>query len=196
MVEFFGVDGVWNGEFHTPLETAGLDYASARDCTPRYWLVSYGNGNDGVSRYYPPIAVRTCDPWELARLALLYEWQPIVRQEVDDAMGVDGDAEYGIYATLYEEPGSKEPPECQCDASDDDDADHDRYCPLSDDYEGESGPAEMIVEVFLWDGAVAHATLDGGYDPVDYGDAISSDPRCHDSLAAAFGAKLIAEYGT
>lgn len=84
-----------------PLEWEGLDLGSADDATPRLYGVSFGNGNDGVSHTYPSYYVRTCEPFALAAAALLSEFKPKYRPMVAEAMEVDGEADYTIYATLY-----------------------------------------------------------------------------------------------
>ena len=121
-------DSVWTGAYNIPSETAGLDYETARDATPQVYGVSSGNGNDGVSHMYPDYYVRTCDPWTLARLAIITMHKPAFQDWIAENADIDGEY-YTIYATIYAYPR---------DESDDSD----------DDY---NGPAECCVEVFLVD---------------------------------------------
>jgi len=81
---------------------AGMDYESAREATPRWYGVSFGDGSNGVSHMYPDYYVRTASPWELARLAMLHSFKPEWHEAADNAMDLDGDAEYGISATIYD----------------------------------------------------------------------------------------------
>ena len=111
----------------TAAQTAIYD---ADDATPRLYGVSTGNGNDGVSHMYPSYYVRTVDPWTLARAAMLSEFKEGEGQAwALEAMSVDGEAEYGISATIYDPP------------DDGDDRDH------SESWSEVNG-AWLIVEVF------------------------------------------------
>lgn len=93
-------DTAYNPAF--PSEWEGLGYESAEKCTPRWYGVSSGDGNDGVSHSFPGYYVRTSDPWLLARAAIISEFND--RQFAADTVDVDGEAEYTISATLYEGP--------------------------------------------------------------------------------------------
>lgn len=115
--EAFGLDGP---------EGYGLDYASARDATPRWFGVSFGNGNDGVSRSFPSYYVRTNDPYHLAACAMLANFNNATAEDkarIIDATEVDGEADYGVNATIYNpediEPEDRSFGECDlCDNPD------------------------------------------------------------------------------
>jgi hypothetical protein len=53
-----------NPGFHP--EWCFLDFATADNATPKWYSVSSGDGNNGVSRMYPDYYVRTADPFHLA----------------------------------------------------------------------------------------------------------------------------------
>lgn len=109
---FVRCDGVTNphgaqylqGYFRIDDERIGLDYESARDATPAWYAVSFGDGNSGVSRMHPEYHVRTNNPWRLAELAVVHcladQHQSWARESVD----ISGDSEYCIYASLSEGP--------------------------------------------------------------------------------------------
>lgn len=88
-------------------ETHGLDYESARDATPRWFGVSFGNGNDGVSHTFPRYFCRcTADQaYTLAKAALVATLfnPPDYRWAIENCE-VDGEAEYTITATIYDPP--------------------------------------------------------------------------------------------
>jgi len=88
-----------------PGEWAGLDYESARDATPQWFAVSSGNGNDAVSHLYPDYFVRTADPFRLARLAMVDQFNAVEGMAwAREAVDVDGEADYTIQAVIYEDP--------------------------------------------------------------------------------------------
>lgn len=93
------------------LDTIGLDYDSARDATPRWFGVSFGNGNNGVSQMFPDYCVRTIDPWELARKALIHSFLPEWQERAAEATEVDGEADYTVYAVIYNPLDDDEPDE-------------------------------------------------------------------------------------
>jgi hypothetical protein len=68
----------------------------------RWYGVSYGNGNDGVSQSYPSFLVQTDMPWTLARAAMISQWKDKVW--ASENVDIDGDEDYTIYATIYEGP--------------------------------------------------------------------------------------------
>lgn len=119
--------------------------------TPRWYGVSTGNGNDGVSQMYPDYYVFTSEPWELAELALKahFNGQEWAMRHAE----IDGDAEYTIYATI-------DAPPCE-------DTEDGEY-PDSDDWENEEdgrnwsdgNGAWFILEVFPVDSDTARK--DGG----------------------------------
>lgn len=82
-----------------------LDYQSAVDATPKWYGVSSGNGNDGVSQLFPDYLVRTADPYRLAELAMVDQFKRgkgmrWAKGHVD----VYGEADYTISATILEGP--------------------------------------------------------------------------------------------
>lgn len=93
-----------HGLYENP-ELIGMDYESAIDATPHLYGVSFGNGNNGVSHAWPNFYVRTCEPFILAAAAILskfeagegIEWASVNTE-------IDGEAEYGISATIYNPP--------------------------------------------------------------------------------------------
>lgn len=68
----------------------------------RWYAVSTGNGNDGVSHMFPDYYVKTNDPWLLAHAAMISEWND--RWWAAENVEVDGGAEYNIQAVIYEGP--------------------------------------------------------------------------------------------
>lgn len=89
-----------------PKDESGADVKPAPKPEPeRKWYgVSLGDGNNGVSHTHPDYFVKTADPWVLARAAMLAAVSPKLVAWADEAMDLDGDAEYGITVTLYEGP--------------------------------------------------------------------------------------------
>lgn len=85
-----------------PSEWEGLDYQSAVDAIPRWYGVSTGNGNDGVSHMFPDYYVRTFDPWLLAYAATIDGFKPEWQDAAIEAMDVSGEAEYGIQACILD----------------------------------------------------------------------------------------------
>ena len=102
----------------------------------KFYGVSSGDGNNGVSHMFADYYVRTDDPWRLARLAMLAQFKPGKGMAwALEAMDVDGEAEYTIAATIYNPPDDEAPDD---EAPDDcDDAD---WCSVNG--------AWMIIEVF------------------------------------------------
>jgi hypothetical protein len=95
-------------------ESHGLDYESARAATPRWFGVSSGNGNDGVSHMFPDYFVR-CLPdeaWDLARAAMISDFKPGEGQAFAcENMETDGEADYMISATILNPPDDDGEPE-------------------------------------------------------------------------------------
>jgi hypothetical protein len=88
-----------------PPEWEGLDLASAENAIPHWYGVSSGNGNDGVSRTWPNYYVRTCEPYALARCAMLSEFKEGEGQAFAlESMEIDGEAEYGITTMILDPP--------------------------------------------------------------------------------------------
>lgn len=76
---------------------------------PKYYCVSSGDGNDGVSRTWPHYIVKTDNPWLLAELAGLSEFKEGEGQQwAKDNMKIDGDEEYGISVVFMESPETQE----------------------------------------------------------------------------------------
>lgn len=97
-----------------PAEWEGLGYESAEACTPRWYGVSTGNGNDGISHFWPSYYVRTSDPWTLARAAIVAECGD--REFALEAFEVNGDADYTIHAVIYDPPDDDsdlDPSQCE-----------------------------------------------------------------------------------
>jgi len=105
--------------------------------TTRWYGVSTGYGNNGVSHMFTDYYVLTDDPWTLARAAIIaaHEGNAAWEQAAIEAE-VDGEADYTIAAVIYEDPTFD--PDC---LSEEDRADYD-----NGDYE--FGPAEFILEAF------------------------------------------------
>jgi hypothetical protein len=82
---------------------------------PRWYGVSFGNGNDGVSQSWPRCAVFTNEPFVLARAAMISQFVERAQPWANDVMVVDGEMDYTISATIYD------PPEDDTDQGDDDD---------------------------------------------------------------------------
>jgi len=68
----------------------------------KWYGVSSGNGNDGVSQSFPDYLVFTSDPWFVARAAMVQLWKD--EAWANSVVDIDGDAEYTISATIYEGP--------------------------------------------------------------------------------------------
>lgn len=69
----------------------------------RYYGVSTGNGNDGVSHIFPDYYVKTNEPWRLAELAALSEFKAGEGQEwARENMEIDGEADHTISVVFYE----------------------------------------------------------------------------------------------
>lgn len=83
----------------------GLDYDTALEAMPHWYAVCSGNGNDGVSHRFPDYYVRTCDPYALAALAMVSAFEPRSMRWAKENVEVDGDAEYGLSATIFDPPG-------------------------------------------------------------------------------------------
>lgn len=103
----------------------------------RWYGVSTGNGNVGVSQTFADYYVKTDDPWTLARAAIIatFEGNSAWERAAIEA-DVDGDREYTIYAVIHEDP----------EFDPDDLPENDREDYLNGDYD--DGPAEFILEVF------------------------------------------------
>ena len=64
----------------------------------RWYGVSTGNGNDGVSHMFPSFYVWTNDPWTVAERNA----QSDIKAEFHDEIEVDGEADYTVSASLYD----------------------------------------------------------------------------------------------
>jgi hypothetical protein len=149
----------------------GLSYESARDATPQWFGVSSGNGNDGVSHTFADYYVRTCEPYTLAQAAILGMFKPEGYDWALENSGIDGEAEFGISAVIYdppEDPADRDHSECEngedCDGCD--------MCIPEDNSWSAANGAWMIIEVFpvteddMRDGRMMYDSLD---------DALSAD---------------------
>lgn len=68
----------------------------------KWYGVSYGNGNDGVSHSYPNYMVYTDDPWTLARAAMVSQWKDKVW--TNENVDLDHNGDEMVSATIYEGP--------------------------------------------------------------------------------------------
>lgn len=144
----------WNPVRGLPAnESYGLDYESAREVTPRWYGVSFGDGN-GVSHTWPDYYVRTADPFMLAGAAIVANWNDDdMRSFVVENAEINGEADYTIYATILNPPDDESNEwECECGISRDDD-----ICTVCESGRPEMGDnvswcdangAWLIVEVF------------------------------------------------
>lgn len=159
-----------------PLAWEGLDLASAEQATPRWYGVSSGNGNDGVSHTWPDYYVRTADPYRLAELAIVGRFNTDGYAWAIENSEIDGEAEYGICAMILNPPddGTDDRDHSQCEEGDD--------CEGCDACEGEGSSysdingAWLIVEVW----------------PIEDMDDERSSAMQYDSLIDAFTADLLA----
>src|ERR1700744_2230717 len=75
----------------------------------RYYGVSSGDGNNGVSHMFPDYYVKTDQPYRLAKLAALTTFKKGEGEAwALKNMEVDGEAESTIYVTFYESPEAQE----------------------------------------------------------------------------------------
>jgi hypothetical protein len=70
----------------------------------RWYGVSTGNGNDGISHMFADYYVKTSEPWDLARVALIDQFKPEGMDWAKDAMEIDGEAEFTIHGVIYDPP--------------------------------------------------------------------------------------------
>jgi hypothetical protein len=173
-----------------PPEWEGLDFESAKDAIPHWYGVSSGNGNDGVSRTWPNYYVRTCEPYALARCAMLSEFKEGEGQTFAlEAMEIDGEAEFGISAMILDPPPDGSEPNLETLQQAYDEADEDDTEAVKEAYEAlqeaeanaesswsDANGAWLIIEVF----------------PVDDMDSERSTAPQYDSLQDAFTPDLIA----
>ena len=136
---------IWNPAFNG--EWFGLDYESAVGAMPRWYAVSHGKGNDGVSHTYPDYYVRTCEPYRLAELAMVTQFTAGEgRAFATENLETDGEADYVVSCTILNPPddgSDRDHSECEsgeeCDGCEE--------CEPDSDYCGING-AWQIVEVF------------------------------------------------
>lgn len=177
-----------SGSSLPPAETYGLDYQSARECSPRWFGVSFGNGNDGVT--FPDYYVRTADPFKLAAAAVIGMFKDEYKERAADVLEVDGEADYTISAMIlnpedvegYECPVcgmiDSHADDCEADESEDDNG---SYC--------DANGAWLICEVFPVDEMPGALLFIGNklehvqYNPDPYG------KPAYCSLADAFDAE-------
>jgi hypothetical protein len=136
-----------------PAESYGLDYDSAKDATPSWFAVSFGNGNDGVSHTFPDYYVRTADPFKLAAAAMISSFKADYKARAAEAMTVDGESDYTISAVIY----NPEDVEGE-DETEEDEEDGGSYC--------DANGAWLICEVFRVDDMPPVMVIgdDGGLD--------------------------------
>ena len=84
----------------------------------RWYGVSYGNGNDGVSQIYPSFYVFTSDPYRAAELAMVAQFKAEWKARAAEAVIVDGEAEYTVAATIYDPLDAQDDRETELDVSD------------------------------------------------------------------------------
>lgn len=103
------IESRWGNDYHVSIDTIGMDYDSAVEAMPRWYGVSFGNGNDGVSHAWPNFYVRTCEPFVLVAAALLSDFTP--GEGITWAfanMEVDGEADYTVSATIFDPPDDRD----------------------------------------------------------------------------------------
>ena len=154
-------------------EWEGLDLASAIEATPRWYGVSSGNGNNGVSHTWPDYYVRTCEPYRLAKLAIVAQFSSESYDWAIENSDVDGKADYTISATIYDPPDDEtdvDHSQCddgyECEGCDQCESDAPSWCDVNG--------AWMIVEVF----------------PIENMDEERSSAYRFDSLMEAFSADV------
>lgn len=157
-----------------PLAWEGLDLASAEQATPKWFGVSSGNGNDGVSHMWPDYYVRTCDPFRLAELAMVACFKPEFYAWAIEHTEVDGEAEYTISAIISDPPDDGERDHSQCE--DGDDCEGCDECEVEGNSWSDANGAWKIVEVWAID---------------DMDDKRSSAMR-YESLTDAFSVDVLA----
>src|SRR5215475_12504119 len=83
----------------------------------RFYGVSSGNGNDGVSHSFPDYYVLTDEPFRLAALAMVTSFNPAFRKAALEAVDINGEADYTISAMIYnpEDVDPSEAPEIEHD---------------------------------------------------------------------------------
>jgi|SRR5215469_11390825 len=77
---------------------------------PRWYGVSFGDGNDGVSHMFPNYYVFTDMPYDLARIALIASFREEYQQKAADELDMNGEAEFTISAVIHD-PMDWEPEE-------------------------------------------------------------------------------------
>lgn len=136
-----------------PAETACLDFESARDVTPRWFAVSSGDGNNGVSHLFPDYYCRCapCDAYTLAAAAMFSKFNGKVEREfaVENTQ-IDGEADFTISATILDPP---EDPDIAAADRDDDSGDDE-----TESWSSVNG-AWLIVEVFPVDDMTVTADM-------------------------------------
>ena len=132
-----------------PLAWEGLDYESAKDATPRWYGVSSGNGNNGVSHTWPDYYVRTADPFTVAAAAMIARFTEGEGQAwAASNCGVVGESDYTIYAVIYDPPDDN-PERDHSECEDGEDCEGCDMCfPDHDDSYSSANGAWQIIEVF------------------------------------------------
>jgi hypothetical protein len=72
----------------------------------RWYGVSHGDGNMGVSQMFPDYYVKTAEPWRLARLAAITIFKPEFQEWASENVDIDGEAEFTISAGFHDMPAT------------------------------------------------------------------------------------------
>lgn len=116
----------------------------------RYYGVSTGDGNNGVSHMFADYYVKTSEPWRLAELAALSEFKKGEGQEwARENMQIDGEEDYTISVVFYESKETQDERAEMQERLDAMDEDSDEAQELYDDIESFGcDSAWFIVEIF------------------------------------------------
>lgn len=68
----------------------------------RWYGVSSGNGNDGVSHTFADYYVKTNEPYRLADLAMITQFESWNQKWATDRLDTDGEAEYTISCVIHD----------------------------------------------------------------------------------------------
>ena len=119
----------------------------------RYYGVSSGDGNNGVSHMYPDYIVKTNEPFRLAELAAISSYKPEYQQWALRNVTVDGEGDYTVYATFhesYETQQERDAMQARLDNMREDDPDREALEQEIEHYGCDY--AELCFEVFPWEG--------------------------------------------
>ncbi len=91
---------------------------TTKPCREAKWYgVSHGDGNDGVSHIFADYYVLTDEPYRLVELAALTSFNPEYVKWAKENMDVEGDHEFVVSATFFEMPETQEARQELCDAA-------------------------------------------------------------------------------